>query len=443
MGKFGYTVERMNIYCHKGRDKDVSLLLQSITLNINIDSDDFTCFSGHTPEEVEKAHKSHKSLFSFNLLSRIKKRTMNLNPFNQTCIGLETADEYQVSLNLIRLDLLKLALLAGGAFLFFFASSLSNNDAFFYLTGILSGNFLSILVLVWFISKLFPRKPLMYGVLASGWTLVAYLGQVIYENIQLILISYQKYVAMYCLAASIISFAVCYYKGPPKSERSRNLIKWGLQLAGLVSIFFSSEFREATVGIIVGSIALYFFPLGVFDGVRRFWRRRFPPKRRLLSKEEFEEQGRVETEKALKELREYVKSPKCKEQWKLVMNLSQPTRFASFVEGDQHLTLDETIAYDETEFSDDDDDSSDYIEESLQVDENFQRIDKSKLPMLQNGSKRFQSFNTPAKVTSSTPNGGLRTRQQNGSRRAQNTTYDARDGSRRAQNTTFEISDDE
>lgn len=271
----------------------------------------------------------------------------------------------------------------------------------------------------------------MYGVLASGWTLAAYFAQIIYDNIQPILISYQKHVLVYVLATSCISFAICYYKGPPKNERSKDLIKWGLQAFALLSIFFSSEFREATAGIIAISIVLYYFPTSVFNGFRRIWQKKFPPKRKLLSKDEFEEQGRVETERALKELREYVKSPKCKEQWKLVMNLSKPTRFASFVEGDQHLTLDETLEYDKTlhtmEFSDED--TSDEIDESIAVDENFVPINKSKLIKFQNGNNsRHQSFNKTSQVTSSTPNGRLRTRQN---------------GSRTAQNRSFEISDDE
>lgn len=160
VGKFGYTITKMNVYCYGGHEKDLSLLLQSVTLNIDIDSDDFNCFSGFTPEEVETAHESHRSIFSFNILSRSKKRVMNLNPFNKTCIGLETAEEYNVSVNLIKLDLTKLLLLAGGLVTFFAAASLSRNSAFFYLTGILLGNSASILVLIYFISKLFPKVSL-------------------------------------------------------------------------------------------------------------------------------------------------------------------------------------------------------------------------------------------------------------------------------------------
>lgn len=147
----------MNIYCYIGREKELSSLLQSITLSIDIDSDDFNYFSGFTPKDVEIAYSSQKSIFSMNLLSRSKKKVMYLNPFNRTCIGLATAEEYQVSLNLIRLDLIKLALLVGGLFVFFTASTLSGNEAFYYLTGILLGNVASVLITVVFISKLFPR----------------------------------------------------------------------------------------------------------------------------------------------------------------------------------------------------------------------------------------------------------------------------------------------
>lgn len=436
IGKFGYAVTKMNTYCYKGREKDLSVLLQSIILQIDIDFDDFNYFSGHTPTDVENAHHEHKSIFSFNLLSRSKKRVINLDPFNQTCIGVETAEEYHVLLSIIHLDLFKLALLAGGLFVFFSASKLSRNSAFYYLSGVLLGNSASILVLIWFISKLIPKKPLMYGALISGWSLAAYFAQIVFENIQPLLLAYHKYVAVYVLVTSCLSFGVCYYKGPPKHERSKNLIKWGLQLVSLICIFFSSEFREATIAIIGASIVLYYFPtgffsFGIFGWFRRIWRSKFPEKRKLISKEEFEEQGRIETEKALKELREYVKSPKCKDQWKLVMNLSQPTRFASFVEGDQHLTMDETMEYDNTQMElseDSSDETSDEIEESLAVDEDLVPINKSKLVnmKMQNGLKH-RGFNTSAQVTSSTPNRSLRTRQANNSRRKP----------------AFEISDDE
>lgn len=115
-------------------------------------------------------------------------------------------------------------------------------------------------------------------------------------------------------------------------------------------------------------------------------------------------------------------------------NLTDPSRFASFVEGDEHLTLDETIEYDSVlhkmELSDDDEDVDETIDESIAIGENFQRIDKSRTKRYQNGTLNVNQH-TP-RVTSSTPNGTPRSRQQNISR------------SRLAKNkSSFEVSDDE
>ena len=63
-----------------------------------------------------------------------------------------------------------------------------------------------------------------------------------------------------------------------------------------------------------------------------YHKRLFKPKIRLLSEAEYLDQSRVETEKALKNLRDYCQSPKCAP-WKLTSRLESPTRFAEFVEG--------------------------------------------------------------------------------------------------------------
>jgi len=71
----------------------------------------------------------------------------------------------------------------------------------------------------------------------------------------------------------------------------------------------------------------------------------FPLKRRLLTEEEFINQGAVETEKALEELRSFCNSPGSKP-WKIVSRLKDPRRFSGFVEGDSHLDDDEILTYD-------------------------------------------------------------------------------------------------
>ncbi|XP_070496835.1 nuclear envelope integral membrane protein-like [Chironomus tepperi] len=434
-GRFGYALEKMNIFCYKGAEKQLSYLLKTVNLNIDIEDDDFTCYHGNTEEEVKEAHDNHKSIFSFNIFSHSKKRNIKLNPFNQTCIGISTSNEYTVNVKQIRLDLTKCCLLAAGLFLFLLSSKLSRNPAFFYLCGILLGVFASILVLIWFISKLIPKKPLMYGALVSGWALVAYFAQMVFDNIQPLLFVYQKYVAIYIITTSVISFGVCYYMGPPKHDRTKRLIMWALQLLGLTSIYFSSDFLEAVLAIIAVTVVMYYFPKPKFSAFRRVYNRFFPPKPRLLTSEEFDELGRRETEKALKELREYVKSPNCK-QWKTVMNLSQPTRFASFVEGEDHITQDETVEHgkilnDLSSDEEDSDTSDSIIQESIVVDKSLNVINKSKLKEMPNFNK-VRVLNNSNKITTSTPtsNGKVKRNLRNETRKS-------------GRNATYELSEDE
>mgnify|MGYP001345825258 FL=1 len=56
------------------------------------------------------------------------------------------------------------------------------------------------------------------------------------------------------------------------------------------------------------------------------------PKPKLLSEQEYIDQSQVETTRALKELRDYCKSPKC-DAWKMTSRLTSPSRFAEFVAG--------------------------------------------------------------------------------------------------------------
>ncbi|NWT76449.1 NEMP1 protein, partial [Prunella himalayana] len=96
-----------------------------------------------------------------------------------------------------------------------------------------------------------------------------------------------------------------------------------------------------------------------------------PP--RLLTEEEFQLQGEVETRKALAELRSFCQSPEFSA-WTTVSRIQSPKRFADFVGGASHVTPNEVSAHerefgleslsiDDQLFEDDDDDDDDDEEE--------------------------------------------------------------------------------
>lgn len=115
------------------------------------------------------------------------------------------------------------------------------------------------------------QRPMMYGVMIGGWTLGLYFLQMLWEHLNVILIAYQAYVFWYVIATGFVSFVICYRMGPPKNQRSKDLIKWGLQLMANIMIFYSSNYREASVSIMIAAIFWQYFPVSTTSIVRRFW----------------------------------------------------------------------------------------------------------------------------------------------------------------------------
>lgn len=231
---------------------------------------------------------------------------------------------------------------------------------------------------------------MMWGAMIGGWTLSLYFGQLLFDNVRVILVTYQMYVFWYITLSSFISFLVLYKIGPPKSIKSQNLIRWGLQFAALIMIFFSSFYQEATAGLNILICLMYYFPTNLVKKTKSVWRRRFPPKQRLLTSEEFYEQGVHETTKALEELRKYCSSPEAKP-WRTMLKLKDPSRFASFIEGESHLRDDEILDFEMSNSSIEEDDEESNISEDDDLELSEEEVDA---PAQHRGNYNSQQ-NTP------------------------------------------------
>lgn len=351
----------LQIYCYKGKPKYLIHIWRTVTMNLDINGESYSQYDGKSPAEVVKKYEEQRSSWSINLFST-KKKEIKLNPFQQTCIGIETSNIYRISLRLIGIDFWKVTLLVLGIVIFLFAKRLSYDPIFYYICGITLGITTSLLVLIYLVSRLLPKGKTMYLLAAGGWTVSIYLGQLIWENAQMIAMQYREYVIWYIVVTALISFVVCYRLGPVTNIRTKKIIQWFLQASSLAMIYCSSYFDEAAVGICILLVLAYNFPHSLVRRGKSFWRARFPKRRRLLTEDEYHEEGVRETEKALSTLREYCSSPECN-QWKTVLRLKDPIRFANFMEGYSHLADNEVLQYEtettclleECEYTDDED----------------------------------------------------------------------------------------
>ncbi|XP_065365332.1 nuclear envelope integral membrane protein-like [Calliphora vicina] len=317
--KRGFFEKYLNTYCYRGEPKTLGRILETIELQLEIEGDDYTQYEGATPAEVEEHYSEHRSLFSLNLFSQ-KRTRLSLSPFMQQCIGIETVKSYNVTLYQDIIDYYRSIQLLSGILMFLFAGILSTNSLFYYITGILFGICSSFLFLIWLSGKLMPKRTMMYGVLIGGWTVGFYVLRMLWDNIQMIMLTYRNYVCWYIIITGIISFFFCYRWGPPQNKRSKNIIKWLLQLMSLAMIYLSSNFKEATLAITLMTITLYYFPR-ILKKIMSF--------RSTTSKEYLNEKKICGSGTRVKELRDdcqqwRVNSPQYKD-WKIKSSKSRPS----------------------------------------------------------------------------------------------------------------------
>ncbi|NXN31377.1 NEMP1 protein, partial [Nycticryphes semicollaris] len=323
-------------------------------------------------EELEKFNLWNV-LFSF-LKEKLNDTSIDVDLYsNKTCLKVELLEDgtaYSVIL-FRRFDPKLFLVFFLGLLLFFCGDVLSRSQLFYYSAGISFGLLASLLILVYMMSKVMPKKSPVYFLLVGGWSFSLYLLQLIFKNLREICKFYWQYLLGYLLLVGFVSFGVCYRYGPLENERSINLLSWALQLLGLLLMYSGIQIHPIALGLVVLAICTknLDYPMHwAFAVYRKVWStRRGPSPPRLLTEEEYRVQGEVETRKALEELRNYCRSPDFSA-WAAVSRIQSPKRFADFMGGACHVTPNE-ISVHEREYGLGDI----FVEEEEEEDDSFER----------------------------------------------------------------------
>ncbi|XP_014211349.1 nuclear envelope integral membrane protein 1 [Copidosoma floridanum] len=340
----------LSIFCHNANSKYIMNFWRTIVISLKTNLETYELYEGMSPHEVVEKHEDNQKYWRFSLFNAKKSKQFRINPFENSCIGVYMNKklnqfQYKMVMSENNLDSWKVSMMVLGVFLFWSAQRLSRNTVFYYASGITFGVTLSFVALIYIIGKLLPKGKFMYLMMATGYTMSFYVAQMIWENAQLIAIQYRDYVVYYILTTALTSFIICYRFGPVTNPRTKNIIQWVLQIIGLILVYHSSYFREASTAVCVILVVFYNFPTVVFRKGHTYWKHMFPDQRRLLTDDEYRKEAERETFKALSGLKEYCHSPKC-DPWKTVLKLKDPVRFAKFVEGNSHLSENESMDHD-------------------------------------------------------------------------------------------------
>jgi hypothetical protein len=119
---------------------------------LKIDCEDYHVYMGRNVSMVKQLHTDHLTSW---FLSRLpwKTKTMKMNPFESTCIGILSRDEYTMRLDTRSVNYWHVGMSLLGIVLFYLAQRLCRNVFFHYTTGVGFGIFLSLIVITFFIQK--------------------------------------------------------------------------------------------------------------------------------------------------------------------------------------------------------------------------------------------------------------------------------------------------
>jgi len=333
--------EELRIFCHLGQGPELVGFWSAAEMRLKIDGDSYNVYMAENVSMVQTMHREHSSTWFYSSLPW-KSKTMRLNPFETTCVGVLSREEYTLSLQKFRVNYWQVVMTLAGVALFVYAPSLCRNVFFHYTTGVAAGVFLSLVV----VSFLIQRKFNLGKWALACYSLSVYFLTTIWYNLKQYLIENHIYVLGYLVTSALVSFAVCYRMGPVSNPRTINLIQWTMQLAALILIYLSSYHQVASLSLAICILTWSLIPNTFKTQVQVQYHKTFvKPKIRLLSEAEYMDQSRVETAKALDELRDFCLNSPNANAWKHITSLKSPTRFAEFVQGDSHVTQAEVIEY--------------------------------------------------------------------------------------------------
>ncbi|CAG7666877.1 unnamed protein product [Allacma fusca] len=407
----------LEIFCRQADSKSLRYYFRTARLRIVSSSEDIKIFKGATSSEVYFKYLSTSKwyLWAADLLPW-RVREASFPTFNSSCIGVATSQGFSAMLLIRPIDPWNFALFIGGIILFLLSPRLTESTMFFYTSGTLLGAVAAVLVMLFILSRALPKGKVSYITISILWSMCLYFAGESWNRLEELFHEKLPYILVYLTTGAVIAFITCYRLGPPTHPRTLDIIRWFLQLVSLWLIHLSSELVEVSTAIIVIILFSYHFAGRLILCGRGLWRRVFPAQVRLLTEEEYIAEGARETEKSLRQLREYCSSPECNS-WKIVSRLKDPRRFASFMDGSSHLSDEELMSY-ETEIVPEDaqaEETSDEDDESNGRDENHtptfvprspsrQGTPRPPLapatPANQNNSRRLRSRSKPKAGTS-------------------------------------------
>lgn len=151
-----------------------------------------------------------------------------------------------------------------------------------------------------------------------------------YYNFQDLGDSFKLYLFAYFAFSCIISTIFVYSNGPITNPRYINIIEWLLKFVSISFIYMGITNKNIFIAFIIGFCVVNFsYKLKNLTIVNKLTNKWFPSKRKLLTRDEYNAEADEFTQKQLKELQNFCRSPECNS-WRIISRLKSPDKYEFF-----------------------------------------------------------------------------------------------------------------
>uniref|UniRef100_A0AAF5I1Y3 Nuclear envelope integral membrane protein 1 n=1 Tax=Strongyloides stercoralis TaxID=6248 RepID=A0AAF5I1Y3_STRER len=347
---------KFTIYVHTLTESPFSYALGDVYVHLDVPKNKYTIFIGESYDEIRKQYTDHTRNSSFTSLPLTKK----------SYIGVLSDVNYYIKTVNLKYNFYRLVAFFFGIFLFYKARDIVKTETFFYSTGVITGLFISVFIVLFIMYRFMPKKTSATVLYLGGWGFVSFCLSLFWDEIKSLVYNNFLYFQFYIGIVIILVLAIFYRNGPPQDVRSINLIQWSLQLVSLLLVFFSSQLIpfSITVLIILLIFNFLFSPARVIARKLNVTRKKLFPSpikpRKFLTMEEYDKEGEDYTRQELEKLKKFCSSPEA-DAWRIVSRVKESKKLAEFVHDDEDPVT--YIGFREEDF---DTDSSDYSDEFVQ-----------------------------------------------------------------------------
>lgn len=308
---------------------------------------------GSNIKEIEKARDDLGSML-FRMISRFNKNSNEdscdfeifVPIFKRHYIRVDIPHGIlDVKYSFTTIDYRLVSLCAFGLVLYCTAEYLARNETFHFASGVSIGLVGSILILVFIVSRLMPKKSIAAFAFLTGTSTFMFIAKWLYFNFQEMTDTVKLCLIGYFALSGLISMVFIYIQGPVTNPRHLKVIEYTLRFLALVFIYLGCSFKEIFLSLFAGFVLSNLaYKIMNMTFVKKVNLMLFPVKRKLLTQDEYMREADEYTQQQLRELQKYCRSPDCNS-WRIITRLKSPERFAKFIENQESHVSDEEASF--------------------------------------------------------------------------------------------------